>query len=241
MSIWLHDVGKVITPLEVMDKAERLQPRQRDEIRHRMDRIRLQAKLDLAQGKITKAEADHRDQEAQETWDRLRKISLGGFVTDEQAAWLESLRDRTYENVLDGGVQSHWLREDEYQMLSIRRGTLSPEERAVMESHVSVTARLLSQMAFTKDLRDVPKWAAAHHELLDGSGYPRHRTADDIPREARIVTILDIFDALIADDRPYKPGLPADEALAVMQEMARAGQLDRELVALHAESRCWEI
>ncbi|MCI8526444.1 MAG: GAF domain-containing protein [Oscillospiraceae bacterium] len=241
MCVWLHDVGKVITPLEVMDKAERLLPRQRDEIRHRIDRIRLQARLDCAQGKITPAELEERDREAQETWDRLRKISLGGFVTDEQAAWLGEVRARTYENALDGGVQSPWLMEDEYAMLSIRRGTLSPEERHVMEEHVEVTARLLSQIAFSKDLRRVPVWAAAHHELLNGSGYPHHLTADSIPREVRILTILDIFDALVADDRPYKPGMPVDRALTILKEMAeKEGKLDAELVALFTESRCWE-
>ena len=83
--------------------------------------------------------------------------------------------------------------------------------------------------------------AAAHHELLNGSGYPHHLTADSIPREVRILTILDIFDALVADDRPYKPGMPVDQALTILKEMAeKEGKLDAELVALFTESRCWE-
>ena len=134
-----------------------------------------------------------------------------------------------------------WLTPDEHAMLSIRKGTLSDAEREVMEEHVSVTGKLLSQIHFSKDLSHVPQWASSHHELLNGSGYPNHLSGDAIPYEVRIITILDIFDALVANDRPYKKGMPVEKALSILQTMAeKEGKLDPELTALFCQSRCWE-
>ena len=126
-------------------------------------------------------------------------------------------------------------------MLSIRKGTLSDAEREIMEEHVLVTDKLLSQIRFSSELSHVREWASAHHELLNGSGYPRHRKGDEIPCEVRIITILDIFDALVADDRPYKPGMPVERALSILDIMAnKEGKLDPELTRLFIESKCWE-
>lgn len=110
-----------------------------------------------------------------------------------------------------------------------------------MENHVVVTDKLLSQIKFPIELSHVRQWAAAHHELLNGSGYPGHLTAEAIPTEVRIITILDIFDALVADDRPYKPGMPVEKALSILKEMAdREGKLDPGLTDDFLASRCWE-
>ena len=126
-------------------------------------------------------------------------------------------------------------------MLSIRKGTLSESERRIMEGHVVVTDKLLSQIEFSEDLSHVREWASSHHEMLNGSGYPNGRSGDDIPIEVRIITILDIFDALVADDRPYKPGMPIEKALGILTAMAeKEGKLDPELTRLFLESRCWE-
>ena len=110
-----------------------------------------------------------------------------------------------------------------------------------MESHVTATKKLLSQIRFSQDLSHVKEWASGHHELLNGSGYPEHLSGEEIPAEIRILTILDIFDALTADDRPYKPGMPIERALSILDTMAsKEGKLDPELVRLFTESRCWE-
>ena len=84
------------------------------------------------------------------------------------------------------------------------------------------------------------EWAAAHHELLNGRGYPKHLKGDEIPVEVRIITILDIFDALTASDRPYKKAVPLDRALSILTENADRGELDPELTKLFIESKCWE-
>ena len=126
-------------------------------------------------------------------------------------------------------------------MLSIRKGTLSGDEREIMEGHVSVTGKLLSKIHVSTDLSHVSQWASSHHEFLDGSGYPNHLHGDAIPREVRIITILDIFDALVANDRPYKKGMPVERALSILRNMAEEeGKLDPELTRLFCQSKCWE-
>ena len=126
-------------------------------------------------------------------------------------------------------------------MLSIRRGTLSEAERKIMEQHVEITDKLLSQIHFSKDMSHVREWAASHHELLNGGGYPRRLKGDEIPLQVRIITILDIFDALVANDRPYKKALPLSKALSILRENAeQRGELDPVLTRLFIESRCWE-
>ena len=110
-----------------------------------------------------------------------------------------------------------------------------------MESHVQVTDKLLSKIHFSADLAHVREWASAHHELLNGTGYPNHLSGDQIPYEVRMITILDIFDALVADDRPYKPGMPVEKAIGILTAMAeKEGKLDPRLTKLFIEGRCWE-
>lgn len=239
MSAWLHDVGKVITPLEVMDKAERLRADQKAEIAHRFECIRLQAKIDRLEGRIGTAEQEALEAETRAAEEEIARLSTAGFITDQQLEWLAGLRAKSCR--IGGGAPCSWLNEGEYEMLSIRRGTLSAQERKIMEEHAVITDRLLAQISFTPEFAHVRQWAAAHHELLNGSGYPRHLKAGEIPTEVRILTILDIFDALVAKDRPYKPGMPAGRALAILDEMAvKEGKLDPTLTALFAESRCWQ-
>lgn len=239
MSVWLHDIGKVTIPLKIMDKPERLSELQKERIRFRMERIRLQGEIDCLKGVMDDDTYHALVQETKETEEKAMQISKAGFLSDEMMAWLEGRRRRFYS---DGeGRRQPWITDDEYRMLMIRKGTLSDAERKVMENHVSVTDKLLSQIKFSADLSNVRKWAASHHEMLDGSGYPNHLTEESIPPEVRIITIIDIFDALVAMDRPYKPGMPAEKALSILDTMAnREGKLDTELTALFAESRCWE-
>ena len=126
-------------------------------------------------------------------------------------------------------------------MLTIRKGTLAPEEVTKMRRHVVMTDKMLSQIHFSRSLSHVRSWAASHHEKLNGTGYPRGLKGEEIPYEVRMITILDIFDSLVADDRPYKRAMPVDRALAILREMAgQEGKLDPELTELFVKSRCWE-
>ena len=239
MSVWLHDIGKLVTPLEVMNKAERLLPEQHRDFLHRMEIVRLRSEIDFLSGHIT---AEERDAVVERTWQAIHLVDTfneAGFIPEERLAELDILDKLTYMG--EDGKLYPWLTPEEHTMLSIRKGTLSDAERGIMEGHVSITGKLLSQIHFSKDLSHVPLWASAHHEMLNGSGYPNHWSGDAIPYEVRIITILDIFDALVANDRPYKAGVPVERALTILQSMAeKEGKLDPELTKLFCQSKCWE-
>ena len=124
--------------------------------------------------------------------------------------------------------------------LSIPKGTLTNEERKIMESHVTVAKRMLEKIRFNSRYKDVPAWALSHHELLDGTGYPQGLKAGEITLEARILAVLDVYDALTASDRPYKKAMPPNAAFNILEKMAEEGKLDNLLVAAFKESRIWE-
>ena len=129
------------------------------------------------------------------------------------------MKGYTYQD--ETGQIQPWLTAEEITALSIRKGTLTQEERKTMENHAVMTAYLLAQVSFPKMYSQVPVWASAHHELLNGRGYPDHISGDAIPREVRLLTVLDIFDALTARDRPYKAGIPVEKAFMILKNMVQ--------------------
>ena len=122
------------------------------------------------------------------------------------------------------------LTDEELHEMMIVKGTLTAEERKIIEMHVVYTDRILSKISFQDNFKLVRSFASAHHEYLDGSGYPNGLTAKDLPLEVRIMTIADIYDSLTADDRPYKKAVPVPKALTILSSMADEGKLDKELV-----------
>jgi HD-GYP domain-containing protein (c-di-GMP phosphodiesterase class II) len=126
------------------------------------------------------------------------------------------------------------------ESLSIKRGTLTASERKIMEEHVSITRRLLEGMKFNKTYKDVAKFAAGHHEHLNGMGYPCGLKGDELAYEMCILSIADVFDALIAADRPYKKAMPLEKAHNVLRSMADEGKLHKELLEKFIESKVWE-
>lgn len=238
-SVWLHDIGKLVIPLEVMDKPARLRPEQHTAIFHRMEVLRLRSEIDCLSGRITIPEKEELIRQTREAEALVEAADTAGFLSDEKLEELKRLAERIYME--EEGQPQHWLTAEEFAMLSIRKGTLSEEERAVIEEHVVMTEKLLSKIRFSEELSHVREWASMHHEFLNGEGYPNHLAADEIPMEVRMITILDIFDALTAADRPYKPGMSVEKALSILEIMAeKEGKLDPELTRLFAQSRCWE-
>ena len=239
MSIWLHDIGKIVTPLGVMNKDTRLRPDQYMEICSRMERAEMVAEIRELKGEISEEERDKVFVRTKKLRDLIEALNHVGMIGEEQMAQINMFKTCKYMD--RDGKEYPLLTVEEAESLTIRRGTLTNAEREIMEAHVKTTDMLLSKIKFSKDLSHVREWAVAHHEFLDGSGYPRGLSGDQIPYEVRMITILDIFDALIADDRPYKPGIPIESALNILTEMAdRDGKLDSELVRLFIEGRCWE-
>lgn len=237
MSVWLHDVGKLVVPLEIMDKESRLGPALKD-VRQRFSTMALLDRIAALEGRITQEERAQRDQERAVALAFIETSNTAGFLPDDSLARVDQLADRTYTD--ENGAAKPWLTEAERRCLSVRKGTLTAEERGIMESHVVVTGRILDQVSFPEMYAQVPHWAAAHHELLSGKGYPHHLTTPDIPREVRLLTILDVFDALTARDRPYKPPMPVEKALGILHSMVEEGGIDGDLLHLFEESKAWE-
>jgi response regulator RpfG family c-di-GMP phosphodiesterase len=154
-------------------------------------------------------------------------------------AGLLEIAQRTFERC-DGTI-APYLTPEELHFLQIAKGTLDDRERAEAESHVTKTFVFLSNIPWTDDLKNLATYAYGHHEKLNGSGYPRHLTGDEIPIQTRLITIADMFDALTASDRPYKPAVTADRALDILRSQAKAGLLDSDLVKVMTESRSYQL
>jgi hypothetical protein len=168
----------------------------------------------------------------------IRRINTAGFLPDDDLARVDELAERTY--IEENGEKHPWITQTEHDCLSIRKGTLTAEERGIIESHVVVTGKILEKVSFPKSYAMVPTWAASHHEYLNGKGYPKHISDGEISPEVRLLTILDVFDALTANDRPYKPPMPTDKALAILHSMVEEGSLDGDILSLYEQSKAWE-
>ena len=237
MSVWLHDVGKLSVPLEVMDKATRLGSRL-EQIEERFWRMHLLDRIALLEGSISRQEWERRE-EQRESWLRaIRRINTSGFLSEDDHRMIRELSEQQYTE--EDRTQTSVLTEDELTCLSIKRGTLTDEERTVMQSHVLVTRKILDKIDFPDEYIVVREWASAHHELLNGRGYPDHKEGEMISREVRLLTILDIYEALTAKDRPYKKPIPPDKALQILHSMADEGSLDKDVLALFEKSGAWK-
>lgn len=238
MAAWLHDIGKIAVPSSVMDKPTRL-GRKYEGVKARFDLIgALQKIRHLEQGTdVGKQEEEIAALEA--AWELICYCNdPSHFVDEQRQQQLVELSKLQYRDLQ--GEWQQYMTPDELECLMIPRGTLTITERSIMENHVVMTKVMLDKMHFNKKLQQVPLWAAAHHELLDGSGYPEGIKAEHIPLEVRIMTIADIFDALTATDRPYKKPMPAERALSILTSMAEEGKLDVGLVALFCDSKVWQ-
>ena len=154
----------------------------------------------------------------------------------------DPFRDHEAEDGFDveAWAEGPFLTSDEVEALSIRKGSLSAEERRKIENHVSHTYEFLQALPWTGEFRRIPEIAWTHHEKLDGSGYPNRLRAPDIPVQSRMMTIADIFDALVAWDRPYKKSVSVERALEILSQEAEAGKLDRELLRVFVEARIFD-
>lgn len=236
ISIWLHDVGKLVTPVDIMNKNTRLWPSQRCDVDHRLETFKLKAQNQFLKGLIS----EENYQDVMEKCDELAAfVSVADTSSvDDREARLEKYAAWRFTE--EDGTQQPYLKEEEKHQLLVPDRTLTDEEFEIMHDHVVQTDHLLASIYFPSNMKHVRAWAASHHELLNGKGYPAHLTAEDIPKEVRILTILDIFEAMTAPDREYKRPKTPEEAFVSLHRMADEGALDAELLALFEESRCWE-
>ena len=236
LSIWLHDIGKLVTPLSVMNKETRL-GRYYEPLMQKLEKIMLLNKIRLLEGEVSEAEYNAEKKAAEDAAALIKRVNAWGYLDEELYREVLKLARKSYK---ENGETKPWLSEYEMSLLTIRKGTLNDVERGIMENHVVITRKLLSRINFPSSYSHVLEWASAHHELIDGSGYPDGLKESDIPFEVRVLTVLDIFDALTARDGPYKPPMPVEGALLVLWEMADEGKLDMDIVRLFKDSRSWE-
>lgn len=237
MAAYLHDIGKIITPLYVMDKPDRLGGRM-EALQYRFAMKQLQVENAFLSHKINDDEHERQLHTLSDALALIDKINTAPFLTDEMVSSVQSLSDISFVNT-DRTTEA-LLTASDLEALSVRKGTLTTGERLVMQEHASLTGRLLDKMAFSRNYREVPSWARGHHEMLDGTGYPEGLTGDAIALETCILTMMDIYDALTASDRPYKAAMPVTRALGVLTSMAEEGKLHPMLVNLFVESHLWE-
>jgi HD-GYP domain-containing protein (c-di-GMP phosphodiesterase class II) len=139
------------------------------------------------------------------------------------------------------GQRRPLLAPEEIQTLSINQGSLDERERRQIESHVNYTLSFLQQIPWTKEIKNIPTIASAHHEKLDGTGYPQGLASAQIPLQSKMMTIADIFDALSATDRPYKRAVDWDHALDILHDEAKRGLIDQELLALFRQAEIFRL
>ena len=192
----------------------------------------------MLEGRISQEDLSNRDAEREQLKEFVLKINGGGFLREEDRRRIEGLAERTFTD--ENGEMLPWITADELACLLIPKGTLTSEERSVIESHVSITGKILKDVDFPKEFCDVPVWASSHHEFINGEGYPAHAKGEELPAETRLLTILDVFEALTASDRPYKKPMPVERALAILDEMVQEGKLDGSMLTLFKESKAWE-
>lgn len=223
----LHDIGKMVVPLSIMNRATRLD-REIENVATRFQLLEAYYTIDCMKGRITEEECKQRITYLKDSMDFIRKVDGMGFLNDEDYLRVQELAGHSYRN--EAGEELAYLTKREQERLSIRRGTLTEDDRRLMENHVVMTEKILSKVWFNKNYEEIPRWAASHHELLDGSGYPRHLSGEELDLETRMITVADVYDALTATDRPYKKPIPQEEALGILKEMADEGKLDCRLV-----------
>ena len=157
---------------------------------------------------------------------------------DERIEELKSFADIKCKTA--DGEEIPLLAEKEVEAITVRKGTLTDSERKVVQSHVVYTKRMLDKMHFKGIYKEVPFWSGSHHEFLNGLGYPNNLKAEDLPNESRLLTIIDVYDALTAEDRPYKPPMPPEKAFEILTSMRDDGQIDGDLLSKFIESEAWK-
>lgn len=238
----LHDFGKVGVREHILIKAKKLVPGRLEVIEARFAFIERSVQVKYATEKLEAMRAGLNgevikqiDERLEEELRQLNRWLEGVVVANEpsvmpedKASMIEFLAQQTYRDIK--GTVHPMLEPQEFRFLSIRKGTLDPQERLEMESHVTHSFDFLSKIPWTPPMKGVPEIAYGHHEKLDGSGYPRGLAGDQIPLQARMMTISDIYDALTAQDRPYKRAVSPATALDILHEEAGEGKIDKELL-----------
>lgn len=262
----LHDFGKIGVPEAVLTKQKKLYPAQLEIIRHRFGLAQRTMEMECVQSKYKyllehSAYRKHPSQQPEcaqcqeieqldtklaeaktrlaEYWEVLLEANEPHILAAEPLAQLREISRQTYRDI--DGAKKPLLNPDEILQLMVSRGNLTPEERSAIESHVTHTYEFLKQIPWTKDLKNVPDIAYGHHEKLDGTGYPRGLNKSEIPIQAQLMTIADIYDALTAGDRPYKRALRTEAAMKILRQEAAHNKINADLLELFDHRQVFSV
>lgn len=249
----LHDCGKVTTPVHVIDKATKLETifDRIHLVNTRFEVLKRDAEISFLNQKIAAIESGNlsiipdleaalEQKIAQYSSDQnfLRICNIGGeFMRDDLKERLQQIAK--YRWIDPQGVETNFLTENEVYNLNVSRGTLTTEERKIINDHIVVTIEMLEQLPYPRNLRRVPEYAGGHHERMDGKGYPKGLTRDQMSLPARMMGIADIFEALSAKDRPYKKGKTLTECLQILGNMKLNGHIDPDLFDLFVSEKVY--
>lgn len=248
----LHDCGKVATPEYVVDKPRKLTTifDRIEQIATRYEVLKRDAEIEFLKARLAAAEKDSpgqvaelekvfRDQllQYEEELVFLRHINFGGeSMRPEDQARVDTIASRTWN---DAGKTVPFLSEDEVYNLKIARGTLTKEERDIINNHIVVTISMLNSLPYPNDLKRVPEYAGGHHERMDGKGYPNGLTREEMSIPARMMGVADIFEALTARDRPYKPAKTLSESLEILGRMKLDNHIDPDIFDLFVRKKIY--
>lgn len=249
VAAWMHDCGKLATPDSVLDKSTKLHTLHDriHDVATRFAVLKQQSEIDYLralagapdQQKILAEQRDKRLAQLDDDLAFIERANKGGeFMAAEDQQRVRDIAARTWR---DGhGNEQPLLTEDEVYNLCIERGTLTSEERDIINDHMRVTIDMLESLPFPRKLRRVPEYAGGHHEKMDGSGFPRGLTREQMSIPARMMAVADIFEALTAKDRPYKQPMKISQALSILQKMRHSDHIDPDIYELFVRHRVWE-
>jgi HD-GYP domain-containing protein (c-di-GMP phosphodiesterase class II) len=248
----LHDFGKIGVREKVLVKAKKLYDERLELVRARFDYVARTIETEVLSRKVRALESgasreqlDALDRELAQrradldgAWDAICSANEPTVLSSGDFARIESISRETYSD-LRGEVRA-LLDDEEVTCLKVSKGSLTPQEFDEIRSHVSHTFRFLSRIPWGKSLLRVPLIAGAHHERLNGTGYPNRLRSEEIPVQSKLMSIADIYDALTASDRPYKKAVPIERAVDILDYSVKDGHLDAELVRIFKDARIWQ-
>lgn len=249
IAAWLHDVGKIAVPEYVMDKSTKLEAIY-DRIslfKTRVEVIKRDIEIENLEHGIGAAESseapsgegsyEEKVKSLQEDIDFIESVNMGSeFMSDEK---IERVKKIAAQRWKINGEELPLLSDEEVKNLCVRKGTLTEDERNTINSHAALTYEILAQLPFPKKLKNVPRYAASHHEFINGTGYPEGLKGDEIPLQARIMALADIFEALTAADRPYRKGNTLSGAIKILGFMVKDNLLDKDVFDLFIKEKVY--
>jgi len=258
IAAWLHDCGKVATPEAVVDKGTKLETiydrihtvatrfevlKRDEEIKYLKKQLKIQKDDSLIENQkkeaLKKARTLYLKRIKQQDDDKsfIEESNIGGeFMSQDRKDRVNKIASYRWK---DNGSPKPFFSEDEIYNLCISRGTLTPEERKIINDHIVVTIDMLEQLPYPKHLRNVPEFAGGHHEKLDGTGYPKGLNHSEMSVQAKIMAIADIFEALTARDRPYKKGKTLSQAMRILGFMKNDAHIDTELFEVFVKEKIY--